>query len=97
MALATPDQTQLFSFYSPVSLATHLGLVHAAQIAGRDVSFAAPRLRELADSRMILVNFADSTIHTGKDVAATAVNATWGTTYTAATIGAALAVGLPPP
>jgi hypothetical protein len=97
LALATSDQTQLFSFYSPVSLATHLGLVHAAQLAGRDVSFAAPRLRELADSRMVLVSFADNTVHTGRDVAATAVNAVWGTTYTAATIDAALAAGLPPP
>ena len=36
-------------------------------------------------------------LHTGAEVAAAAVNATWGTSYTAATIGAALAIGLPPP
>ena len=95
--LATPDQTQLVSVYSPVSLETHLGLVHAAQLAGRDVSFAAPRLRELADSRLVLLNFVDNSVHTGADVAATVVNATWGTSYTAATINAQLAIGLPSP
>ena len=95
--LATPDQTLLYSVYSPTSLTAHLTTVHAAQQAGRDVSFAAPRLRELVDSRLYLLNFADSSVHTGAEVAAAAVNATWGTSYTAATIGAALAIGLPPP
>ncbi len=95
--LATPDQTQLFSIYSATSLETHLALVHAAQGAGRDVSFAAPRLLELADPRLYLLDYSDSTVHAGAEVAATVVNATWGTSYTAATIRGALAVGLPPP
>jgi hypothetical protein len=97
LALATPDQTQLFSVYGTASLGQHLALVHAAQLAGRDVSFAAPRLRELADPRLFLVSFADSSIHTGAEVTATVVNAEWHTTYTAATIDAALVNGLPPP
>jgi hypothetical protein len=94
--LATADQTVLFSAYAPAALTAHLAAVHAAQAAGRDVGFAAPRLRELADPRLVLIDYADGKLHAGAEAAATAVNATWGTSYTAQTIGAALALGLPP-
>ena len=80
-------------------LRTHLGLVRAAQQAGRDVAAVAPRLRDLADRRLYLLDLGATmpSVRAGAEVTAEAVNAVWGTSYTAATIDAALATGLPPP
>lgn len=64
------------------------------QRAGADSSEFAARLRELIDSRIVLVNVGDGTQYAGADGVALAVNVVWGTTYTAATIDAALANGL---
>ncbi|MCE9572649.1 MAG: hypothetical protein K8W52_05790 [Deltaproteobacteria bacterium] len=95
--LAPPEQALVLSAYAPDALAAHLATVHAAQLAGRDVLFAAPRLRELADPRLYLLDLTDGALHPGAEVAATAVNAIWGTHETAQTIAATLAGGLPPP
>ncbi len=92
--LARPDQANVFYFYNPTSMRTHLELVHAAQQAGKDVSFEAPRLRELCDPRLLLIEDATHAV-TGAQMVATAVNAVWGTAFTPANIAAGLASGLP--
>lgn len=80
------------------ALVAHLTTVRQAQMRGEDTSFAAPRLRDLASPTMYMLDFAmPAQLATGAEVVATAVNAVWGTSYTAATIDAALATGLPPP
>lgn len=94
LALARPDQANVFYFYNPTSMRTHLELVHAAQQAGKDVSYEAPRLRELCDERLLLIEDATHTV-TGAQMVATAVNAVWGTAFTPANIAAGLANGLP--
>jgi hypothetical protein len=96
------DQAFLLEFYAPAALAAHLTTVHAAQAAGRDVGFLPPRLRELCDPRVYLVDLATCgmagcTTEVGAAVVARTVNQVWGTSYTATTILPALAVGLPPP
>jgi hypothetical protein len=45
--MARSDQPSVIYFYQPQSMQPHLALVHAAQIAGKDVSWAAPSLHEL--------------------------------------------------
>ena len=65
--------------------------------ASLDVSVAAPRLRELCDPRVYLYDLTTGTLPTGAAAIAAAVNRVWGTRHDAATIDAALAVGLPPP
>lgn len=94
--LADPGQN-LLGAYAPAALTTHLSLLRAAQIRGDDdLGFAAPRLRELCDPRLYLVDLASGTLLTGAAAVAAAVNQVWGTSYTAATIDAALSAGLPP-
>lgn len=99
LRLAPPDQAVLIDIVHGASLRTLLGLVHAAQGAGRDVSAWAPRLRDLADPRLYLLDLGEMMpmLRPGAELVAAAVNATWGTAYTATTIGPALAAGLPPP
>lgn len=99
LRLAPPDQQVVIDVVHAASLRTHLGLVHAAQRAGRDTAAVAPRLRDLADPRLYLLDLGAlmPSLRAGAEVTAEAVNAVWGTSYTAATIGAALATGLPPP
>lgn len=75
---------------------TLLNFVRDQKRAGASYPEFADRLRELIDPRIILVNVADGTQYPGPDGIALAVNIVWGTNYTAATIDAALAVGLPP-
>lgn len=99
LALAPPDQTVVIGVVNPASLRDHLDLVHAAQSAGRDVTAVLPRLRELSDPRLYLLDLAamPNVTRTGAEVVATAVNAVWHTTFTAATIRAGLATALPAP
>ena len=96
LRLATPGQA-LVERHNPAALTAHLATVRAAQVRGADVSFAAPRLRELCDPRLRIVDVTTGAASSGAAVVAAAVNATWGTAYTEATIGAALAAGLPAP
>ena len=72
--------------------------MRTAQQAGRDVAGVAPRLRDLADPRLYLLDLATmpAVVRAGAAVVADAVNAVWGTSYTATTIGPAMALGLPP-
>jgi hypothetical protein len=99
LRLAPPDQQVVIDVVHATALRTHLGLVRAAQQAGRDVAAVAPRLRDLADRRLYLLDLGATmpSVRAGAEVTADAVNAVWGTSYTAATIDAALATGLPPP
>lgn len=99
LALAPPDQANVYGVFDPASLRAHLALVRTAQQAGRDMSALVPRLRELADPRVYLFDLSvdPPQIKVGADAVATAVNAAWNTTFTAATIRAGLAGGLPTP
>jgi hypothetical protein len=99
LRLARPDQTAILEIYHPTSMRTHLGLARAAQLRGAAVTDVAPRLLDLADPRMYLVDVTalPATLRTGASVVAELVNAVWGTSYTEATIRGALAAGLPTP
>ncbi|MCA9679448.1 MAG: hypothetical protein H6709_07060 [Kofleriaceae bacterium] len=94
--LAAADQP-LIEVYVPTALIAHLTTVRDAQLRGADVAFAAPRLRELCDPRVYLLDLTTGTLPPGADAVAAAVDQVWGTTYTGATIDAALAAGLPVP
>ncbi len=78
------------------SLVPWLWEVRVLQWYGRDVSAVAPRLRELADPRVVLFEVTTGGVIFGADWVAAAVNAYWGTQYTSANIRDALAGGLPP-
>ncbi|MDX2091213.1 MAG: prolyl oligopeptidase family serine peptidase [Kofleriaceae bacterium] len=88
---------QLIGAVARPALVAHLTTVHDAQVRGEDVAFAAPRLRELVDPMMYFLELPSAQLPSGAEVVATAVNAVWGTSYTAATIDGALAAGLPSP
>jgi dienelactone hydrolase len=96
LRLAPPSQV-VVGLAAKDAMIAHLTLVRAAAATGRDVSWAAPRLRELCDPRLYLYDLSAMPIgvRTGAAVVADAVNAVWGTSYTEATIAAALAGGLP--
>jgi X-Pro dipeptidyl-peptidase-like protein len=100
LKLLAPDQPGVIEGYSPEAIAMQLHATHAAELAGKGVGFEAPRLLDLCDSRVGMVS-ADACTPTSCPVAAGAavvaglVNAEWGTSFTAATIGAQLAIGVP--
>jgi hypothetical protein len=100
--LLAPDQPGLLMAYTPAAMTQQLQTAHAAQVAGRDIAFEAPRLLELADPRVGLLSSDDCTatscpVHTGASVVAGLVNAVWGTSFTEQTIAAGLAHGMPAP
>lgn len=87
----------LIGAVSPSALVAHLTTVRDAQVRGEDVGFAAPRLRELTDPKMMLIEVKTGQMKGGAEIVAAAVDVVWGTSYTAAEIDAVLSVGLPPP
>jgi hypothetical protein len=95
-ARLVPPAQGVIGAVAPAALRAHLMTVHDAQVRGEDVSYAAPRLRDLTDPRVFLLDLETGMLPTGTSVVAAAVNAVWGTSYTAANIDAALATGLPP-
>lgn len=56
LRLMPPEQVALVEIYSRDALKTHLRLVHAAQAAGRDIAYAVPRVVDLADPRVYLLD-----------------------------------------
>jgi hypothetical protein len=94
LRLATPGQS-VYERYNPAALIAHLTLVRDARTRGEDVAFAAPRLMELCDPRLILVEAGTGAAVSGAEAVARAVNEVFGTSHGAATIRAALAAGLP--
>lgn len=76
--------------------ATLLTWVRDQSRAGAPHAEVAERLRELIAPNVAMFNTSDASITPGADFVAAAVNQVWGTSYTAATIDAALATGLPP-
>jgi hypothetical protein len=94
LRLATPGQS-VFERYSPGALVEHLTLVRQARDRGEDVGFAAPRLMELCDPRLTLVELGTGAVVSGAEAVARAVNQVFGTAHEAATIRAVLAGGLP--
>ncbi len=93
--LGAPTQ-QLLVPYLQAHLRAYLQDVRDLKRQGLDMEGAAPRLRTLADARVVLVEVSVGRIVLGAELVAEEVNAVWGTPYTAATIRDALGVGLPP-
>lgn len=54
LRLAPPEQPFVIELYSEASLGDHLQLLRQAQLAGRDISYAVPRLYDLMDPRLWL-------------------------------------------
>lgn len=54
--LLPADQPWMVEVYQESSLEAHLRALYAAQLAGRDVGYAVPRLYELMDSRVYLLD-----------------------------------------
>lgn len=97
LRLAPPTQEVVIDIVNAAALRAHLTLVRAAQARGADVSGVAPRLYDLTDPRLWLADdTATPRFARGAEVVAAAVNAVWGTRYTAADIRQAMAIGLPP-
>jgi hypothetical protein len=94
LRLATPGHGVTIA-YNPEALVQHLALVRAARDRGADVGFAAPRLRELCDPRLVLIDVGSGELVPGAAAVARAVNQVFGTAFDAATIRAGLAHGLP--
>ena len=70
--------------------------MHDREHEGADVSFYAARLAEVADPRVKVKLVSTGAVQNGAETVAAEVNAVWGTTFTAATVRAALGSGLPP-
>ncbi|MBN1533251.1 MAG: prolyl oligopeptidase family serine peptidase [Spirochaetes bacterium] len=93
--IADPDQF-VYTLYDDAALADFMNYLREYQcLHSRDMSWAAPRLLDLADPRVIMLEIDTGDFQFGASVVAAAVNAEWGTSYSAADIGAALAAGLP--
>ena len=58
LRLLPPEQPFLLEFYAPSALRDHLRTIHAAQAAGRDISYVLPRINDLADPRVYLIDLA---------------------------------------
>lgn len=71
--------------------------VHAAQAQGRDVSDVVPRLLELTDPRVVMLEPNQGTFQPGAAFIAQELNAVWGTTFTDANVRSSLGPGLPTP
>jgi hypothetical protein len=101
LRILAPDQTGVVEAYSPEAMVAQLTTAYTAEAAGRDISFEAPRLLEMCDARVAFVSADNCTatscpVVDGATVIAGLVNQVWGTSYTASTIAAALANGMPP-
>lgn len=79
------------------SLAAFLALIHVEQVAGGDVSWVAPRLRELSEPATLLFLVKASAAARATEVLTQLVNAEWGTALDEAGLRTQLATGLPPP
>ncbi len=96
-ALAPPSATVLASAASQPSLEIHLQLVLAEQKAGHDVSYVLPRLRELADPRLKLLEAETNQVVDGADLLARAINGVWKTSFDGPGVRTQLVTGLPTP
>ncbi|MFY2556997.1 alpha/beta hydrolase family protein [Corallococcus terminator] len=92
--LGGPSQL-LFVPFVQDNLVTWLWEVRILQYFGRDMSAVAPRLRELADPRVVFFELTTGNVILGAEWVAISVNGLWGTQYTAANIREALSAGLP--
>ncbi len=82
---------------SRAAVASFLGLLHAEQVAGGDVTLALPRLREAAAPGVLFLLVEDGMGVEAATVLAEGVNLHWGTSFDAAGLRAQLEVGLPSP
>lgn len=94
-ALVPASAPQVITAGHEEALVVYLRTLRAAVAGGRDPGAALPRLRELASPRTSLFEATTGTFLPGGEVLARAVNAVWGSTYTAATLRTRLGTGLP--
>ncbi len=93
------DTTQSVTLeYSAQVMTQWFDDLHARQLAGVNVDNVVPRLRELGDPRVTMLEI-ESLVEPqgGAGLVAAHLNRLWGTSLTASTLLAALATGLPPP
>ena len=90
-----PAEQPLVEAVQERALVAQLTNLRAAQLRGEDVSYAAPRLRELL--RPSFLDFESNAVSTGRELVARAVNAAWATSFTKDTVTAGLVGGLPSP
>jgi len=95
--LALPEQI-IINGYDPDALDDFVAYLKTYKDGAEyDMEWAAPRLLDLADARVYLVNMDDpDDVITGAEAVAGAINAAWGTSLTMDTVRGALANGLPP-
>ncbi|MCK8497660.1 alpha/beta hydrolase family protein [Myxococcus fulvus] len=91
-----PEEQSLYVPFVQDALVGWLQAQRVLQLSGRDVSQVAPRLFELADPRVTLVEMTSGSVYSGSEGVAVLVNALWGTQYTAGEIREVLSTGLPP-
>lgn len=83
LRLLPPAQGALVELYSRAALRSHLQLIHDAQAAGRDIGYVIPRLVELADPRVYLLEVtscggaAGCQLERGGDVVAALLDELW--------------------
>lgn len=94
--VAKESAKTLYSIASRASLAMHLELMLAAQRAGKETAYVVPRLRELADARLVLFEAETQTQTPGAKLVADVVNGVWKTSFDEAGLRAQLATGVLP-
>jgi len=90
---------ELYIFYDQTALHDFLVYLKGFQIQGYDMNWAAPRLLDLVDKRVLMYELTldPPQIDSGACVIVQAINEIWGTSLTQQTVVAALAQGLPIP
>jgi len=83
LRLLSPEQPYLLEFYAPSALRDHLRTIYAAQLAGRNIDYVIPRLHELMDPRVYLIDLATCGasgcgVEHGIDVVARTIDEIWG-------------------
>lgn len=83
LRLLPPAQPYLLEFYAPSALRDHLRTIYAAQLAGRNIDHVIPRLQELMDPRVYLIDLATCgasgcSVERGVDAVASAIDEIWG-------------------
>lgn len=96
-ALAPADAPMVATIASEPALVTHLRLILAEQKAGHEVGYIVPRLVELTDPRLKVLESETQQFVDGAGLVARAINDVWKTSFDAAGVRTQLANGLPPP
>jgi len=94
--IALPDQV-IFNGFDPDALAAFVQYLKTYKDGGVDMEWAAPRLLDLADDRVRLINMDTANdVRFGDAETARILNEVWGTALDEDNVRSALAAGLPP-